>query len=281
MKKSIFLGGILIAALSFTSCESSKNGGDLTINAKVENGADFNNLVDEVRALGGIRVKTWYYEDWDEWYYEWQEVIITSGFYKNGGFKLTLPVKELDIRLLEDFDHQLQEFGCYIEDMPSKSISISNKNVNAAIVECFEAYKNNEYVDDLLYGYINYTLAGYNQTFAGYIYVDADVKITGSYTYEDDYYYNEDYTETEKYDANLKKGWNTVYMTYEGTAKKEVKTFTTKKPKVDLKWYFEENIAFYSPENGNQETVQEVKQKVVKQKENKHLRGFRSFKLFK
>ena len=256
MKKSIFLGCILIAALSFTSCENSKNGGDLTINVKVENGADYNKLVDEVSAINYIYTEV-YDPYWDYWYYTRQDFYIATGTYKNGGFKLTLP-KQIDNRLFNNFDYDI--------DIPS-GVSVSNTNVKTATVDRFKAYKNTEYVDDLFYGYINYTVTNYYEVFVSYIYVDADVKITGSYKYNGPYY-DEDYTETEEYDANLKKGWNTVYMIYDVTAKKEVQTFTTKKPKADLKWYFEEETVFYAPEK-------------AKQKDNKpNERGFRSFKLF-
>jgi len=148
-------------------------------------------------------------------------------------------------------------------------VSVSSNNFKAATVDYFEAYKNNYYVDGLLYGYENYTLTSYNETMVSYIYVNVDVKITGTYK-ENDYRY--DYT--EEYNANLKAGWNTVYMIYKGTSKSDTQIFTTQKPNTDLKWYFGDDIG-----GGYYDDFAPTKEN---QNENKPTeRGFRSFELFK
>ena len=201
-----------------------------TINAQVQNGALYNNLVDEVRAVSGFDVETtppeWWNVEEDGPYYDWQEFIIASAPYKNGGFMMILP-EEIDSRLLEDMD---------LEDMPS-GINVSNPNAKAASIPYFEAYKSGDYVDDLTKCAFSLSMTGFSYTAVLYMYADADVKITGTYTESYD-----EKTFTEKYNVDLKKGWNTVYMTQQESMSGFSGIVTTVKPNVDLKWYFEEEL---------------------------------------
>jgi len=194
MKKILFLTAILFTALSFTSCEKSRNGGSLTIDAKVENGHYLNNSVDEVRAM-------------------WSEIMIASAPFENGGFKITLP-EEIDERTL-------RPITLYFEWEISNGIKISNENVEMTRISYFKAYKNNEYID------ADFSFYGRSKTKYGsvsFIYVDTDVKITGSFKNNGN---------TFEYDLDLKKGWNTAYQTGGG--------MTTKKPNIDFKWHFDYN----------------------------------------
>ena len=244
MKKILFSAAILIAALVFTSCDDPKNGGDYTINAKVSNGDLVNDQVDEVRAVGGIRVAATPPDWWDDWwgtYYEWQEIVIAEALFKNGGFKLKLP-KDIDERLLEEmFDYfDLDEY-----ELP-KGITISNKNAKGTIVEEIEAYKKNSFVGYFYYFYGNPNTEAYVM----YVFVDSDCKISGTYseTYTSDWSgttYKEEYTA----DLNLKKGWNAVYSSYTEVGNTDIFKASTKKPNFDLAWYFDGGYGgYYAPE---------------------------------
>jgi len=201
MKKSIFFAAILIAALGFTGCGGSdKNGGSLKITAKVENGANYNNLVDEVRAVQSV---------------SGDDITIATAPYKNGGFKITLPEK-IDERLLRP------------TIMPT-GVTVSNTNVKTTALYGFGAYKSNIFVDALVQ--FNVELYPQELTLAAYLYVDADVKITGAHA-------------LETYDCDLKKGWNTVYGIQNFIARSM--KYTTKKPKIDLKWYFADDLGLVS-----------------------------------
>jgi len=220
MKKSIIFGSILVAALSLASCENSKNGGNLTINAKVVNGALYNDFVDEVRAVGTVRT-TWY------------NITIATGTYKNGGFKLKL-TDEIDERLYNNyFDFSVLPSG----------LTVTNTAIKSVWVDYFEAYRKNVYAGSLYHNDGLYTSPhiksnrippGITTTSVSYLYVDADVKCTGSYI-------DEKYGVplSTKVDMDLKKGWNTVYLIKEEASE----TLTTKKPDVELKWWYRGGMA--------------------------------------
>ena len=78
MKKFIFFAIACVAIFAFTSCDDETNGGSLKIEAKVVNGTDYNDLIDEVRAMT-IHESIGSYK------------VATSKF-ENGGFKMTLPM---------------------------------------------------------------------------------------------------------------------------------------------------------------------------------------------
>jgi len=217
MKKTIFLAAILIAALGFTGCGGSDKGGDLKIDAKVENGANFNSLVDEVRAVGKMCTgkSPVYNEEGEIDHYVcdgYQDVIIASAPYKNGGFKITLP-KKIDERLLEPISSQYD------------GITISNTNAKGTVLLYLCAYKSNVLVDALMY--LNYNLFASEATVAMFFYLDSDVKVTGTAIVSG---------KTIIHDCNFKKGWNIAY-TKANTVTGDSKT-TTEKPSIDLKWYF-------------------------------------------
>jgi len=211
MKKTIFLAAILIAALGFTGCGGSdKNGGSLKIDAKVENGANYNNLVDEVRAVGYIN-----------WSGGKEDIIIATAPYKNGGFKITLP-KKIDDRLLE-----------YYYDMFSEVpyCTVSNKDVKSTAIEEFQAFKNDSLVGRFycVYKSPNTTVSCF------YLFVDDDCKVSGSFSQT-----GGDGTIVEFIvDLNLKKGWNTTYYIVIKRVGIATIELTTKKPAFDLVWYFE------------------------------------------
>jgi len=234
MKKTIFLAAILIAALGFTGCGGSNKGGDLKIDAKVENGDLVNSYVDEVRAIGEFCASEYPVDDDDDGVIDWyecedyQNVTIATAPFKNGGFKMTLP-KKIDERLLRPL------FEVDISEIPEE-ITISNKNAKIANVDGFLAFKNTSFVGWFYCLY--FTTDTYSELV--YIFADGDCKISGtvSETYIDD----EDgqtYTFKETMDLNLKKGWNAVYTIYIAVGNTETFKMTTQKPDFDLKWYFD------------------------------------------
>ena len=207
MKRFLFMAAILIAALGFTGCGNSDKGGDLKIDAKVKNGANFNALVDQVRAVGYIDIEG----------EESTSVIIATADYKNGGFKIKLPKKIEDERLLYSVEGSMPD-----------GITVSNKNAKTCAVG-FEAYKNGVYFDELVKTSFNMMLL---QTAAvSYLFADSDVKISGN-------------TEADtglfkinmKIDMNLKKGWNTVYSTFSLTTLSGL--ISTTNHKIDTEWQF-------------------------------------------
>ena len=229
MKRFLFSAAILCAVLGFTSCGDSKNGGDLTVDAKVANGKLVSSQIDEVRAMGYI------YSE-----YSSNDIIIATAPFKNGGFKIKLP-KKIDERLLEsmyeDFEDELPE-----------GIIVSNKNVKATYVEEFLAFKNNKEVGYFEYYYESPQIEGGVM----YVFVDGDCKISGSFSEKEEWdgtIYKEEYI----CDLNLKKGWNAVYGSYTSTRVGNIYTYkeeaTTKKPNIDYTWYFYEWHNYWYEDN--------------------------------
>ncbi|MDR0830806.1 MAG: hypothetical protein LBN95_11965 [Prevotellaceae bacterium] len=237
MKKFSLFAAVCLVALVFASCDSpNKNGGTLKVTAKVTDGDMVNSQVDEVRAVGYI-----YGEeievpvDWDgdgevDWY-EYQrestDIIIATAPFKNGGFTITLP-KQIDERLLEEGDFS------YLEEYYGGKVTVSNKNFKTTIVEEFEAYKNNKRVGYFVYYYASMTSEGY----AVYMFVDSDVKITGTIS-ESEEWDGRVYTDEEIYDINLKEGWNAVYMLYSEVGNSERTTYSTSKPDKNFEWVYD------------------------------------------
>jgi len=220
MKKTIFLAAILIAALGFTGCGGSdKNGGSLKIDAKVSNGDLVNSQVDEVRAIGTI-----YFGGGD-----WEDVIIATAPFKNGGFKITLP-ETFDQRLLYKIN-----FESLFPEIPN--ISISDKNVKGMNFWDIYAFKNN-----LLVGLFRcmYDIP-YKEGTLYFMFVYSDCKVVGSHTEAYPTYKNE-FT----VDLNLKKGWNMVYETRTTAGDTRIYKTSTQKPDFDLAWYFQGGV-FVAP----------------------------------
>ena len=238
MKKILFSAAILLAALSFTSCGNSKNGGDYTIDAKVSNGNLVDSQVDEVRAMGYICVGK-YPVDWDEdgitdWYdcEDYQDITIVTAPFKNGGFKLKLP-KKIDERLLEPMEFEEDD------EMP---VTVSNKNVKGAAVEDFEAFKNNANVGYFWCGYESPDTEGYLL----FVFVDGNCKVSGSFS-ETETWGGQTYKYEMSIDLDLKKGWNAVYQYESKVGNNYVFKVSTKKPSFDYTWYYENDSYYYAP----------------------------------
>jgi len=224
MKKSIFFAAILIAALGFTGCGGSEKGVDLTVKVKVMHGDLLNNQIDEARAVGYIDLGGG----------SWDDIIIATAPFKNGGFKITLPEK-MDERLLKPLNLESWFSGV-------SNLTISNKDVVGTQLDNFEAFKNNSFVGRFCSYYTGdvYNYGGRGEIF--FLFFDGDCKISGSHT---------ETIGSEKYeftiDMNLKKGWNMCYYTYISAGNIVIQKYTTKKPELDFGWYFEYWGGYYAP----------------------------------
>ncbi|MDR2287162.1 MAG: Ig-like domain-containing protein [Prevotellaceae bacterium] len=187
---------------------------DTTITATVENGSSFNGEVDTVKAeIEYIKSNG-----------RWDDYMLASAPYSNGGFTLKLPKEVSDLYL-----NALSE-----GEIPD-SITVSNRNVKIGQV-FLNAYESNYQVGNFYHGTADWE---------GFlIYANGNVSVTGSNTYTEindfdgDGVPDETYTYTEKDNVHLKKGWNMVYTR---ETEKENNTYeyemTTTAPS-DAKWYF-------------------------------------------
>ena len=181
--------------------------GSFVINAQVKNGANFNNLVDEVWA--------WVDDEFVELDNN-SDYVIAKAPYENGGFKITLP-NTFDQRLLFPIT-------VITEDVPSGMITISDNNAKICVISWFEAYKNGHYFDDILEVCPD---ANMDMDFmVGYFFTDRDVTMTGNY-------------EEVIINMDLKQGWNAVYMIEDFVSES---TMTTERPSFTIEWWFWEDF---------------------------------------
>jgi len=147
--------------------------------------------------------------------------VIAQAAYKNNGFTLELPAT-LHTKYLY-----------LISEGAPKGITISNKDAKIYSFEDINAYDK----DDNQIG--NFYLGVGNENSEYYVvwfYTDRNLNITGEI---------KDANDIEKFDLQLKKGWNTVYISYvesvDGSGKEmETYSMTTKKPAgVNYSWIFD------------------------------------------
>ena len=208
----------LSACLVFTSCDKDKDnenpsGGAVSkIEGTVVNGDDYD--VDVIKGLVEYSVGT-----------TWSEVEIASSDFISNKFSIDLPAT-LDDKYLELFSNDF------------KGANLSDENVKSVFLN-LDGYKSNKYVE-----YLDYVrmpdISATKITFyySVYMYVDRDVNVTGTNVVgESSYEY------TEKFNMNLKKGWNLMYMTdvYERISEDDyinIENYTTT-PISGYKWYFD------------------------------------------
>ena len=200
----------IFAGIVFTSCNNDDDGPGVSsitsITAQVEKGSEYD--LDVVKAV-------MYYGAEDEY-------IVAEGGYKNGGFTIVLP-SEVDGRYLEDIG----------EDMP-EGIKISNASARIGAIN-LEGYKNEDYVDYFFHAKIEITEKVFSLIGGGFIYVDKDVTITGSYSEQTEDGINLSIT----FNTLFKRGWNAMYASFSMSDKDPTITVrvVTKNPG-GLKWYF-------------------------------------------
>ncbi|MCL2074680.1 MAG: hypothetical protein FWH18_12210 [Marinilabiliaceae bacterium] len=203
-----------------TETNNNGDGGGLTITAEVEDGNDYNHLVDKVRAI---------------MYRGGETIIIAECGFKDGSFELKLP-EEVGNNRLYDFED--------LYDLSDESMSISNSVMFNWI--SLEAHKDGENVGT--FNYLNQTSTA--QANSEYWYVNSDVSIKVS---------NEGDTWAHTWDLPLKKGWNELFSEVSET-NSGFKTFSLSlKEPSGLKWQLEftgsgdliENKIIAKVENGN------------------------------
>jgi hypothetical protein len=213
MKKfNLNVAAFICAAFLITGCNKDDNSSGSTvisaINATVENGNEFNSKIDDVKALIDADIE---YSS-ETGHYDWIGHEIASEDYTKGGFSLDLP-KTVDSKYLTRF---------FPDGIPD-GISISDTTVRGNAIEII-AYKSGLEVG--YFEYISYDSTTY--TYAAYIYVNKNVKISGSYSDTDIY---------EKYDVSLKKGWNIVYDK-ETESDNHYSDIVSSKAPSEMKWIY-------------------------------------------
>ena len=179
--KKIFLNFGLFLALGltiavFNSCDEDddKNGGSGSISKITAT-----NVINGSTQIKTVKALV-YWGDYDN------EDAIAQAPYTNNGFTLELP-KTLSAKYL----------FLISEDAPS-GITISDKNVKIYVLEDISGYDKDD--DEIGYFYLEEE-KGDNEYYTSWIYSDRDVTIKG----QDD---------GDKYNLQLKKGWNVVYDSY-------------------------------------------------------------------
>ena len=155
--------------------------------------------VDEIRVYAEIETEG-YYDSYD---------LLKSIPVSKGEFTYTLPTS-LGSKYLWNVADYFEEEG----------FTVSNKDAKSASI-WFEPFKN-----DLENGYISLVSSDFN-TEVELVYVDRDVKVSGTYK-DEETYDGYTYAEVLQYDVNLKKGWNTLVVKSTGTLKGNTYTETTK-----------------------------------------------------
>ena len=205
---SFFVIVALIVSVVVSSCEKDDGlpvSPVSTLDVKVEDGNDYDNIINEVRLIC-------YNSN------NGNPVTLAIVKYSEGGFKMNLP---------ESIPSSVMENIVDIFEADSK-IDISKKNSKIAIeIELVAFNKNNEKI-----GYFFYCKEETDNTYVETLlfYSDSEVNLTGKETYENG---------TEVWNVSLKMGWNQVFLIEKDLSEdKWEDTFTTKNQS-GLKWYFE------------------------------------------
>ena len=205
------IAAILFVSAAIVSCDKDDDDDDGglststvgTIDAKVENGNAFNDLIDEVKlvTLGNSGV-----------------VVLATAKFSNGGFKIGLP-ETVPSNVLRSFDEQ----GGVDEDL-----EVSNMNVKTTFTSLFAYDEDGDWIGGFFYFKEDAT------TFVGMqlVYADGDVNITGETTDEDG---------TETWSVYLKKGWNQMFFIDKEWPNDKWESTSTTTSQSGLKWYFSDD----------------------------------------
>jgi hypothetical protein len=203
MKKLMYLLAVLLP-LGFVSCEEDDG-----------NPNDGGSVVTEIVATDVVNVPDGTYiatvKAFPGNYYDMPKTIAEAEF-ENNGFTLLLPETVSD-EYLEQFP----------KDMPP-SFNISDENANMFILSAIGGFnRNNNFIGEFdLDGEID---NGYSSV--DWMYADRDVIIKGEN--------HVDPAIADKYDWNLKKGWNVVYRSQTDTGY----LYTSQKPSgINFQWTF-------------------------------------------
>ncbi len=243
---------VLLAATAMFSCmeenytiqsmlnDGGKRNGDgsMTINVNVYNRNDYPKNYT-------VKADVHYWGQQDQETYKIYYPYIAKTRWNGGNFKITLPA-EVEDSLLMNLNNILGTSE-FMSDPYAKALDIRNfylyNNKDNRVIELAEGQWNKvEYVVGVSLGSYryNYDDLKLENLYVYWIYTDRDVTIKGSY--ESQFY------GSSSYDLDFKRGWNIMYYqlvrnliplndgTYAiyGGASKQ--TFTSKKPKLPLKW---------------------------------------------
>jgi len=217
----------------FTQCnkDDSGNSSISSINAKVENGSDYN--FDNVKAV-------MYYGDSGD------EYVVGQSKYTNGSFTIGLP-ETIDKMYLSPI------ISTDDEGVSPDWVTISDTTVMGNGIS-IEGYQSGNYMGDFYYGSVtqNSTLLSFSMSMieGAFVYVEKDITMKGSTTETVDF---EGISVPMNGSANvsLKKGWNILFMSISISLKTNVSgdltsmsgtiSLTSKDPG-GLKWYFQDDF---------------------------------------
>ncbi|GHT25423.1 hypothetical protein FACS189430_12000 [Bacteroidia bacterium] len=207
---------VAMAAVMILGCDKNNDGNEpgtesaiTEIKATVENGASYNDKIDEVRAI----IETGYDE--------------VSGAYTNGGFTIKLPETVPAEHLFSPTEYWKNH-----SEMQNIGATVTPATTKLTEIDYFQAYKASVKVGKFEYkkGTGDYYNKG-SVTEAVYVYTDRDAVINGKNITKSTVIWN---------NVFLKKGWNIVYqITSYATNSYGDYTYTNIE-QGGLKWYFEE-----------------------------------------
>jgi hypothetical protein len=216
MKQILGVLFFVMCVVVSSSCKKDEETKGLVVKAVVENGNDYNSMIDEVKAC------VYYDATGNE---NFVLGFIATGKYEKGGFNLTLP-SVIDNKYLTKLDGLIG----------IESIIISDPNLMLAPIEEFVGYQGADPVGVFSFGNGIETEAEI-ETLATYFYSDRNASVKGELSSIED-----DYTMTLVYDMTLKKGWNLVYAIISGDPVTGFTTLVTTTSVDNLKWQFYDDM---------------------------------------
>jgi hypothetical protein len=222
MKKHFLnIGWLFVAVLTISVFNSCKDEPNIAFVIKAEN---------VIGAPLGVRTAAveWFKCNDDASFCE--AILYSEAPFRNSGFELRLP------------GNISAEHLTPISEDVLGGVSISNKNANWIIAMQEISILGLDALDNpiggFFYGFIFETMTQLQLTYAGWAYVDRDVNVNGIIR---------DGAYTERFDLNLKKGWNTIYVNYVLNTRSATFAVTTRPPaNAEFEWRFFGNRYFYS-----------------------------------
>ena len=181
----LFCGLVLTSACSNDDDNPTENGNaePFIITAIVENGNDYNDLINTVAMIG---LTTVHYEGIHPPQFFESSEMLASGNYSNGGFIITLPAT-LDAKF----------FHSFVDDIP-EGIAISDRNIKMTTILPLALNDSGTPIGIFSLGQQEQS----RTTEALFVYADRDVTITGTIATDGPI------LSTETWNVSLKRGWN-------------------------------------------------------------------------